>query len=418
MGREKKEIKDGDIIKELSEDEFKKLEVSSHDLEKDREKYKDRIVQCYRNIMDILRKYCDLKEEYYNIVTLWIIGTYFHKDFPSYPYLFINAMKGSGKTRLLKIITHLSNDGQMLNSLTEAVLFRTTGMLGIDEFEGIQRKGNEALRELLNSAYKEGTKVKRLRKKKTIDGEIQEVEEFDVYRPIAIANIWGMESVLGDRCVTIILEKSFDKKRVNLIEIFKHENVVIETMKMLKECSLCRCSFSGEYIQVYKEWNNIIINNNTNYTNNTNNTNYTNYTQALKSINLTDLTGRELELCFPLFLVALEIEVDVLKETTLTLKDLFSSKKEEEFAENYDISLIDFLSQSLIESDTHYFISINRLTKEFKEFLQTNEEWINTKWIGRALKRLNLIIEKRRKSYGVEVIIDYKKAQEKIKMFK
>ena len=63
-------------------------------------------------------------------------------------------MKGSGKTRTLNLITELSNNGKVLNSLTEAVLFRTTGTLAIDEFEGMERKGQENLRELLNSAYK------------------------------------------------------------------------------------------------------------------------------------------------------------------------------------------------------------------------------------------------------------------------
>jgi len=36
-------------------------------------------------------------------------------------------MKGSGKSRAMALITCLSKEGQMLNSLTEAVLFRTKG---------------------------------------------------------------------------------------------------------------------------------------------------------------------------------------------------------------------------------------------------------------------------------------------------
>jgi len=401
--------------RELTKDEFEKISNPSYDLEKEKEDYKNNLKTAYRNIIDILKKYCDMKEEYYNIVALWIIGTYFHDKFPSYPYLYINAMKGSGKTRLLKIITHLSKEGQMLNSLTEAVLFRTEGMLGIDEFEGIVRKGNEALKELLNSAYKEGTKVKRMKKQKTLEGVEQVVEEFDVYRPISICNIYGMDEVLNDRCISIILEKSFDKKKVNLIEIFRHEKIVENTIKILKECSKCRCSSFWECIYMYELWNDFITNNYTYYTNNTTNTNYTYYIDALKTINSTDLTGRELELCFPLFLVALEIDVDLLKTTTLILKNLFSSKKEEEFVENYDISLIDFTSQ---EPKENAFISVNNLTKNFKEFLQINEEWINPRWMSRALKRLNLIKEKRRKSYGVEVILNIEKAKQKIKMFK
>jgi hypothetical protein len=46
------------------------------------------------------------------------------------------------------------------------------------------------------------------------------------------------------------------------------------------------------------------------------------------------------------------------------------------------------------------------------------EDWFNEKWMGRALKRLGLIKEKKRMNYGVVVKLDYTKAQEKIRMFK
>jgi len=182
----------------LDDEEFKKLEKPSYDLEKEKEESKKMLYDAYMNIIDLLKEYLDIKEEYYNIIALWIIGTYFHEEFPSYPFLFFNAMKGSGKTRAMNLITFLSKDGEMLNNMTEAVLFRTQGTLAIDEFEGVTRKGKESLRELLNSCYKRGTKVKRMAQKKTIEGTIQVVEEFSIYRPIILANIWGMEEVLGE----------------------------------------------------------------------------------------------------------------------------------------------------------------------------------------------------------------------------
>jgi len=132
---------------------------------------------------------------------------------------------------------------------------------------------------------------------------------------------------------------------------------------------------------------------------------------------LADLNGRELELSFPLLLIANEISSVVLKETTLILKNIFSEKKEEDLIENSDISLIDFVSQKP-ENYSNYFILINKLTQEFREFLQINEDWLNTKWMGRALKRLNLVIEKKRKSHGTEVRLNILKAQDLIKKFK
>ena len=400
----------------LTEEEFKKLGKDSEtDLDNEQEEYKSMLEGSYINIMTILKKYLDLKEEYYSIISLWIIGTYFHDKFPSYPYLFFNAMKGSGKSRAMNLITTLSKKGQMLNSLTEAVLFRTKGSLAIDEFEGISRKGNESLRELLNSAYKKGIKVKRMKQQKTDKGMEQVVEEFEVFRPIILANIWGMENVLGDRCIQLILERSNNNVVTNLIEIFNEEELVKDTVKLLNRCSLCRCSFS---VEAYKEWNNYITNNYTKYTYNTNNINPTNNIlplETLKTINLMDLNGRELELSLPLCLIASEISQELLKETTLILKNIFDQKKEDELTDNIDVQLYDFFFQTP-ECNTYEFVS--ELTNKFKDFTGLSDDWINHKGMGRALKRLGLIKEKRRVGKGTSVIIDYKKAQEKIKIFK
>ncbi|KKK86046.1 hypothetical protein LCGC14_2767140, partial [marine sediment metagenome] len=186
----------------MDDAEFKLLEKSESDVAKQKEDIKEKLKEYYYTIKDFLKQYCDMKDEYYVIIPLWILGTYFQSHFPSYPYLYFNAMKSSGKTRTMGLIISLSKEGQMLNSLTEAVLFRTTGTLGIDEFEGVERKGKEGLRELLNSAYKKGVSVKRVKKIKSDKGEEQVIEEFDVYRPIVMANIWGMENVLEDRCIS------------------------------------------------------------------------------------------------------------------------------------------------------------------------------------------------------------------------
>lgn len=396
----------------LSEEEFKKLDKPSYDLEKDEEQVKEDLLTAYRNIIDILKEYLDLREEYYNIISLWIIGTYFHKEFPSYPFLFLNAMKGSGKTRSMNLITTLSKNGQLLNSLTEAVLFRTTGALAIDEFEGINRKGNENLRELLNSAYKRGAVVKRMRQKKTNEGTEMVVEEFEVYRPIVLANIWGMDNVLGDRCITLILERSNIKRIINLMEIFNEEEIVKNTKELLNRCSLCGLCSPGKG---YREWNFFIKNNYTYIHNNTNNTNSTNNRELFKTIKSMDLNGREIELSFPLLLLANEISPEILKETTLTLKDIFHSKKEDELVENYDISLYEFISQYPQDDK---FVFVGDLTNRFKEFLQSDEDWVNTKWMGRALKRLNLFKLKRRIGRGSSVLLNIEKAIKMIERFR
>lgn len=377
--------------------------------------------EVYNLIMDVLRYYCDIEEKYYSLIALWIIGTYFHQEFPTYPYLFFNAMRGSGKSRVLILITYLSKDGSMLNSLTEAVLFRTGGTLGIDEFEGITRKGSEQIKELLNSAYKKGIKVKRMRKDKLT--EQQEVEEFEVYRPILMANINGMEEVLGDRCIQIVLSKSNNYKITKKVEIYENDTKISEIRKFQRnQCRLCRVVSLAE---VYMKWNQFIdsttktsfkeTNNDTNSINITNNINNTNdITTFFEEINEAGIDGRNLELMFPLIIIAYSINEDILKNLMVTLKEIVTDKKKEDMVESTDVALIDFSSQQL----EGRWYNAKDLTREFKQFLQSEEEWINEKWLGRALKRLSLIKDKTRRGYGRMYILDIDKAQEKIRMFK
>lgn len=393
------------------------------------EKIMKLIKDLYPKIIKVLRKYCDLDERYYNIIALWILGTYLHKSFITYPYLFFNAMKGSGKTRLLRLISILSCKGDLLASLREAVLFRTASKstLCIDEFEYIGSKEKENLRELLNAAYKQGIIVKRMHKAKRQlafgkgSEEVQVVESFSVFCPIAMANIRGMESVLGDRCITMILEKSSKEDITRLLEIFNQDADVLEIKNAFplpisdEWCSLCSVVTLKN---IYIAWNNYIIRKLHLYTNITNNNNYINYTKFFESIEKTKLDGRHLELFFPLFIIADYIGEDILEETIETAKQISKSKKGEDLIENKDIALIDYISE---QEETKEPIKIKDLTNKFREFLEEDQEevkWTNTRWMGRALKRLNLIIDKRRLGKGFEVTLNYKKAQEKIKMFK
>ena len=109
---------------------------------------KKELREVYERIVKVLRKYCDLKEEYYSLIAIWIIGTHCHKQFLTYPYLFFNAMKGSGKSRLLRLILKMCYNGRHVNSMSEAVLFRTASQrtFGIDEFENVGSKEKQALR--------------------------------------------------------------------------------------------------------------------------------------------------------------------------------------------------------------------------------------------------------------------------------
>jgi len=372
--------------------------------------------EAYHKIINILKYYSDLNPRYYNLVALWIIGSYVNESFSTFPYLFINAMRGSGKTRLLKLIMSMARDGQLMTSMTEAVLFRTKGTLAIDEFENLNSKDKTELKELLNASYKKGMKIVRMRKKKVVDGETQEAESFEVFRPIVMANIWGMDEVLGDRCISLQLEKSANRIITRLVENFDE----FEEIKAVKDyfsqnqCSLCSVVTKKN---IYTAWNEYI------YTLSTLTTHIPLTTLTtledkdkilFQRIYDTNIDGRHLELFFPLFLIAGALGEDILLETLDFAKKMVHDKRVDEVTESKDILVFRLVANM----DSKKWMKIHDIVNQMK--FMTNEgemEWLNAKWMGRALKRLQLTIDKRRVGDGVEVTVDSEKAKKKMEMF-
>lgn len=390
-------------VTQLSEDESKEL-----------------LKEIYGLIIKVLKSYCDLEERFYSILSLWIIGTWFHKSFHTYPYLFFNAMKGSGKTRVLKLIASLSKNGELMANLSEAVLFRTASLstLLIDEFESVGKKDKGILRELLNGAYKKGTKVKRAYKVKGAEKEEYKIEEYDVFCPIAMANIAGMESVLSDRCITMILEKSDKPNITRKVEIFDIDPRIIK-IKSLMASIPNSAIINGELCQnIYYMWNMYIDDGGNGY-NDYNDYNGGNVNDSFfNRIKKTNIDGRHLELFFSLFLLA--DKIGVLEDVIKFAEEIVSDRHQQDLIENRDITFLDFISQ---REHTIDFISVKQLVNEFRFFsdLQDEEDvnWLNVRWLGRALRRLGLVIDQRHMGKGGrQVMINFAKAIQKISMLK
>lgn len=383
-------------------------------MKKKEEKTTEKLRDCYYTIIDILKKYCDLEERYYPIIALWIIGTYTHDEFQTFPYLFLNAPKGAGKSRTLLLIITLSHNGRMVGSLTESVLFRTAKgrTFGLDELEDINSKEKNALRALLNSAYKKGLIIERSIKRKTKEGEGWDIEAYDVYTAIVMANIWGMEEVLADRCITLILEKSSDRKITKLIENFENEYATKKIKKLLEETkdelqSLC----SGENIA--KIWNDFITGKLRKKGMNKKMLSF------LEDVNKLNIEGRNLELLFPLYFLSYLIDKAALKNMLKTSQEIVKEREEEDYFENKDRILIRFLSEKLKEGNLEYkdFISSSKVANQFKLYLGEETEWINSIWIGKALKRLKLIKGKERVAGGMRILLNLEKTRKKAQLY-
>lgn len=182
--------------------------------------------EVFDEIKALVSYYMDFTETpaAYDFIPIWDIGTYFHQLFDTYPYQFLNAAKRSGKSKCLTLQSLLAFNGKSIIKPSEASFFRMIqGLrctLCIDEIETAAHADKELLRTVLLSGYKKGSKVPRseeviLPGKKGV--RVRVIEEYDVFSPKIMANIAGMERVLEDRCIPLILVRSDNLEKLNRI---------------------------------------------------------------------------------------------------------------------------------------------------------------------------------------------------------
>lgn len=335
----------------------------------------------FTELKDIYKKYLDTTELNYNLLTTWTLGTYFHEQFETFPLITIMARKRSGKTRALKLNSSLSyaSDGSISTSVTETFLFRhKEGALFFDEMESISSREKTALRETINAVYKRGNKIVRYAEKK-VDGKRQYVEEnFYPFYPLALANIYGFGDVLADRSLQIILQRS-TKKQTKLVEDFATNPDILNLKDRLSQLDVAIPE------NIFTSWNEYIEKGK-----------IKEYTELFEKIHETKLEGRPLELFLPMFLIAEKFGVlDVLIKTA----EEYMAMQEGEGVDNPDDLLQNFMDKYSVEG----FVNSSTILKDFKNSIEEPEEWMNSKWFGRALKRLGLIKRKRLVNGRVQV---------------
>lgn len=380
--------------------------------------------EAYESLLRVLKRYMVMSEDDYMKAALWIIGTAWHKDFISYPYMFLNAMKGSGKSRFLKLAAFLIG-GKHVSSLTEAVAFRFNKPLCVDEAENLGRKEKAFLREILNSAYKRGVNILRVRKEeKTGD---MKIDEFDPYRPICLANIDGLDDVLEDRCLTIILEKSFDQVITRRLELFEFDQDAVNISQYIREGSVVSvvnvgCAVKKTCIEIMNFLNNY-QSSQTTLTTLTTTTTLTTLTTPPSEITLDilealdaapSLNGRDIELWLPLLIVARSISKDILDNALAVAIKSGQDRMDNTVLENPDVALIAHLYSFMERSGE--WVAVTDIVSDYI-LHNPDDKWFNAKWVGRAIKRNRLAKMKRRLSRGMEIILDKDKIAERAGKF-
>jgi hypothetical protein len=164
----------------------------------------------------------DVKQGYYFLVPLWVIGTYFIAIFRSFPYLAISGSFESGKTKLLEFLHQTCFNAIMTSNISDPSLFRviesTKSTVLIDEalgIQGVDERGRSQARramliDMLNAGYKKGAPA--IRSDKTNQG-IQP-RSYELYSPKAFITYRGCDMILESRSIPVTMVRT-DKPQAN-----------------------------------------------------------------------------------------------------------------------------------------------------------------------------------------------------------
>jgi hypothetical protein len=175
------------------------------------------IPEIVETIQQVLKQFIELPDERsYDLLAVWITGTYCFESFDSYPYIAFQANKGCGKSKTLNLVEKLSSGGQLFVSPTVATVFRSVHALKptlcFDELEFVGDEDSKELRQLLYSGYKRGATVPRS-SKDAKPGEPPFL--YNVYSPKCFASIKSLPDVMLDRCILIQLYRSINPAVAN-----------------------------------------------------------------------------------------------------------------------------------------------------------------------------------------------------------
>jgi len=187
-------------------------------------------------------------------LALWVIGTYVFKVFDYFPYVWLNAEKGSGKTLLMKVLSRIAFNGEVLINPTEAVIFRDVAnnsiSMFIDEVEQLRKQDKEAHRaliSLLNSGYERGSCVKRV--EKSAKGSFV-IRKYPAYSPKMFAGINEIDDVLLDRTFCVRLWR---KKADETVERYRETDALLSLQRQIRDdCYVLALQDAADLARVYQ----------------------------------------------------------------------------------------------------------------------------------------------------------------------
>jgi len=338
--------------------------------------------QLFARIREIFRAYIELSDQrLYDFLTLWSIGTYFYWLFNTYPYVYVGGISGSGKTKLLTLCSYMCFNSVLSADASLASLFRliqsTRCSVFIDESEALSNwYGRSDLRSLLLSGYKKGQKVYRCRR--TDEGNFK-TEFFEVYSPKMLVNIEGLESVLGSRCINIIMQRGSNRK--------------ITAREVVIDYPIWQQIRDVIYPFLMKNWKAV--------------------RQAYNELeDVTDLQNRDWELWKPILSLAFFFDSNTLFQDIKALAIEQAAERQCTGSEIYEVVLVETLL-SLVDNDDYYKLA--DIKREMVENLE-DHDYLSSRQIGNLLRRLGFT-HSRRMGSGYQYLLQVSKVRKLAQSF-
>lgn len=156
-------------------------------------------------------------EKLYDFFPTFIIYTYFFPLFESAPVVHLWGPAGSGKTKVMEMLSLMAFNPVTSGNITEASVFRLVegrrAVCLLDESEDLSKtERGKAIINLVLNGYRRGSKIYRSDKMgKTITSS-----HYDVFSPKVIANITGLTSeAMVSRAIRVVTSSSHNVSKAN-----------------------------------------------------------------------------------------------------------------------------------------------------------------------------------------------------------
>ena len=165
--------------------------------------------------------------ETYDLISVWIMGTYIFRAFRYYPYLHLNAEKGSGKTLLMELMAPIAFNGMLMTQPVASTVLKlieqNSATLFIDEAENLSGRGSpngNQLKQILKTGF--------ARSGVYYQGD----SLYRTFSPKCFAGINELDDVLADRTITV---KMLRKIGYDTMELFRETPLMNQFQSQLRD---------------------------------------------------------------------------------------------------------------------------------------------------------------------------------------